>query len=259
VFQLTPLEVERLADAAFRADEAPAIAARRAESREALVSVRLPSELSVAVLEDLDLEKGGLIPRVPRTGVLSGMRVSGTGNIVGRARVLTQPEEIAHFLPGEILVARFTDPTWMTVFPKARGIVTEVGGWLSHAAIQAREYGLTGIVGATGALDRISNGDLLSLGADGVIELVPERRSAARRQAQVSVRIARADGTATGRLHDVSARGALLVLDGAKLDIGEELALELAGGQTVDARVIRNGIPCIYGVEMSREVETLAS
>ena len=43
--------------------------------------------------------------------------------------------------------ARFTDPSWMTVFPLANGIVTEVGGWLSHAAIQAREYDLPTIVG----------------------------------------------------------------------------------------------------------------
>jgi phosphohistidine swiveling domain-containing protein len=249
VFELTPAEVERLADPVFCAQDAAALVAERCDAREALLSVNLPATLTVEDLEDLDLEKGGLIPRGMRTGAVQGTRVSGRGGITGRARVLRHPEEIAAFRDGEILVARFTDPTWMTVFPKAAGIVTEVGGWLSHAAIQAREYGLTGIVGAMGALDAISTGELVRLNVDGTVERIDERRREERNRAQVQVRVVRASGAAGGRLRDISERGALLVVDEGRLEIGEELSLEIEDGETVTARVVRNGVPHIYGLE----------
>ena len=56
---------------------------------------------------------------------------------------------------GEILVARMTDPTWYPLFAQAGGIITEVGGWLSHAAIVAREYDLPAIVGVNGVCQRL--------------------------------------------------------------------------------------------------------
>jgi phosphohistidine swiveling domain-containing protein len=252
VFELTPTEVERLADPVFGAEVAAVIVAERIEAREALLSVDLPATLTVEDLEDLDLEKGGLIPRVPRTGGVQGIRVSGRGGVTGRARVLRHPEEIAEFKDGEILVARFTDPTWMTVFPKAAGIVTEVGGWLSHAAIQAREYGLTGIVGAMGALDSISTGELVRLNVDGTVERIGERRKEDRQRAQVPVTIVRDSGTAGGRLRDRSERGALLIVDDAKLEIGEELSIEMEDGERMEAKVVRNGVPHIYGLEVER-------
>ncbi len=252
LFELTPAEVERLADPAFSVVRAAAIVAERIEAREALLSVQLPATLTIEDLEDLDLEKGGLIPRGMRTGAVQGIRVSGRGGVTGRARVLRHPEEIAEFRDGEILVARFTDPTWMTVFPKAAGIVTEVGGWLSHAAIQAREYGLTGIVGAMGALDAISTGELVRLNVDGTVERIDERRKEYRQRAQVQVRVVRETGMAGGRLRDVSSGGALLIVEDAKLEIGEELSLEMEDGERVGAKVVRNGIPHIYGIELER-------
>ena len=56
------------------------------------------------------------------------------------------------------------------MFPRAGGIVTEIGGWLSHAAIVAREFNLTAIVGVSNACDRLQTGDLVRLGSDGRIE-----------------------------------------------------------------------------------------
>jgi pyruvate,water dikinase len=70
------------------------------------------------------------------------------------------------------LVARFTDPTWSTVFPIAGGLVTEVGGWLSHAAIQAREYDLACIVDVAGAGRHLRTGDVVRLGLDGNVERI---------------------------------------------------------------------------------------
>jgi phosphohistidine swiveling domain-containing protein len=256
VFALTPAEVERLSERVFLGQVAGALVAERTDAHEALISVELPATLTIEDLEDLDLEKGGLIPRVMHSGVVRGTRVSGRGGIVGRARVLRHPEEIAAFRDGEILVARFTDPTWMTVFPKAAGIVTEVGGWLSHAAIQAREYGLTGIVGALGALDAISTGELVRLNVDGTVERIEDRRRGVRQKAQVQVRVVRSSGTSVGRLRDISERGALLIVDDGRLDVGEQLSIEIEGGETIGARVVRNGVPHIYGLEMETAVDS---
>lgn len=252
IFMLTPDEVERTADAQFRANEMSALVLRRGEAREALSSVSLPPEITIGQLEELDLEHGGTIPHAEAKDSLVGTRVSGSGGVVGRARVLRAPEDIATFVKGEILVARFTDPTWMSVFPLAKGIVTEVGGWLSHAAIQAREYGITGIVGTHGALDAIRTGDLVLLGGDGTVKRLEERRSETRIPSRVAVRVQRTSGVAAGHLSDLSSRGALLVVENVKLEIGERLALEIDGRDELSARVIRNGVPGIYGLELSR-------
>jgi rifampicin phosphotransferase len=252
IFMLTPDEILRTSDAGFRMNEMCALVLRRGEERECMASITLPAQITLAQLEELDVEHGGTIPHAMPKDSLAGTRVSGSGGVVGRARVLRTPEDIATFKKGEILVARFTDPTWMSVFPLAKGIVTEVGGWLSHAAIQAREYGITGIVGTHGALDAFQTGDLVLLGADGTVKRLDERRSEARLPADVHVTVRRSIGPASGQLHDLSSRGALLVVANAKLEIGEHVGLEIAGRDDVAARVIRNGVPGIYGLELSR-------
>ncbi|MDZ4772283.1 MAG: PEP/pyruvate-binding domain-containing protein [Planctomycetota bacterium] len=255
IFDLLPLEVARLSEDEFRTMTAPALVMRRADEAAAFESIRLPSALSLADLEALDLEHGGLIPRVPREGSLRGTRVSGTGGVIGRARVLREPHEIASFARHEILVARFTDPTWMPVFPLASGIVTEVGGWLSHAAIQAREYGLTGIVGVEGALASIETGDLLVLASDGTVEKIAERRVEVRITIERSVRVMRKSGEAEGRIRDLSTRGALLSIASTKLEIGEELDIETPWGEPLGARVVRNGIPGVYGLTLRETID----
>ena len=67
-------------------------------------------------------------------------------------------------LPGEILVAPFTDAPWTPLFiPPAAGVVVETGGALSHAATVAREYGIPAVVGIHNATALIANGTLLSI------------------------------------------------------------------------------------------------
>lgn len=69
-------------------------------------------------------------------------RLIGLGVSAGRARVLHHPDEGHRLRPGEILIAPSTDPGWTPLFLRASAVVAEVGGYLSHGAIVAREYGL---------------------------------------------------------------------------------------------------------------------
>jgi len=80
-----------------------------------------------------------------------------------RARVIRNPKQIAEVLPGEILVTEITDPDWEPIMKKAAGIVTERGGRTSHAAIVARELGIPAIVGASGAMTKITDGSVVTL------------------------------------------------------------------------------------------------
>ncbi|MBL8859780.1 MAG: membrane protein insertase YidC [Planctomycetes bacterium] len=255
VFELTPDEVARLAEDTFRRTLAPELVRLRAEEREAFRAVRLPTQITLALLEELDVENSDVLPRARRKGALHGTRISGTGGVMGRARVLRETEEISAFQKGEILVARFTDPNWMPIFPLAGGIVTEVGGWLSHAAIQAREYGLTGIVGVEGALDSIRTGDLVVLASDGSVEVIEERRTETRVRIERSVRVVRSASTAEGRLRDLSTRGAQLSVSNARLEVGEECTLESAWCASFAARVVRNGRPGEYGLELQARID----
>jgi rhodanese-related sulfurtransferase/membrane protein insertase Oxa1/YidC/SpoIIIJ/phosphohistidine swiveling domain-containing protein len=256
VFYLTPAEVQRLTEADLAKSEAAAVILSRQEAAEALEPVRLPREVTVADLELLDVEGGSGLLLAKGTGNLSGKRISGRGDVSGRVRVLRNASEIDSFQKGEILVARFTDPTWMSVFPLAGGIITEVGGWLSHAAIQAREHDITGIVGVAGALDALMDGELVSLRADGTIERFGDRRTEDRVPVSLPVDLQRHAERLEGRLADLSSHGALLHVPGRTLSLGEELTLETeAAADPLGATVVRNGIPGIYGLRFRRTLE----
>lgn len=103
---------------------------------------------------------------------LSGIGCSG-GVVEGRARVLMDASQ-AHLLnPGEILVTKYTDPGWTPLFLVANGLVAEIGGFLSHGATVAREYGLPAVVNVDEATSRIRTGDLIRLdGAKGRVVIL---------------------------------------------------------------------------------------
>lgn len=91
------------------------------------------------------------------------------GKVVAQARVIRDPRT-EMLLPGEILVARNTDPGWIAVFTNASAIVVERGSLLSHSAIVARELGIPCVVGIKGALDWIHSGERVSVdGASGIV------------------------------------------------------------------------------------------
>jgi pyruvate,water dikinase len=106
-------------------------------------------------------------------GALCGTAAS-NGVVEGPARVIRDPEhEVLH--AGEILVARFTDPGWTPLFVHAAGVVTEVGGVLTHGGVVAREYGIPAVVSVSGALDRIRSGQRLRVdGTRGFVQILDE-------------------------------------------------------------------------------------
>ena len=95
------------------------------------------------------------------------------GVVTGPVRVLATPEQATELRPGEILVTRTTDVGWTPLFVAAAGVVTELGGPLSHAAIVARELGVPCVVNVQGALKRLRDGMTVRLDGDrGVVEIL---------------------------------------------------------------------------------------
>ncbi len=106
-------------------------------------------------------------------GALAGLAVCG-GSVEGRARVVLEIGE-ADLEPGDILVTAFTDPSWSPLFPAIDGLVTEVGGLMTHGAVIAREYGLPAVVGVEHATRLIADRQRIRLhGAEGYVEILPE-------------------------------------------------------------------------------------
>jgi pyruvate,water dikinase len=104
-------------------------------------------------------------------GALIGLAVS-AGTVEGRARVVIDPAK-ADIEPGDILVTPFTDPSWTPLFVAVNGLVTEVGGLMTHGAVIAREYGLPAVVGVADATRLIRDGQRIRVhGTDGYVELL---------------------------------------------------------------------------------------
>lgn len=104
-------------------------------------------------------------------GALAGIPVS-SGIVEGRARVIFNLED-AIIEEGDILVTKFTDPGWTPVFISIKGLVTEVGGMMTHGAVVAREYGLPAVVGVDDATRLIKDGQRIRInGTEGYVEIL---------------------------------------------------------------------------------------
>jgi pyruvate,water dikinase len=102
-------------------------------------------------------------------GAIVGLAVS-SGVIEGRARVILKMED-ANLEDGDILVTPFTDPSWTPLFVSIKGLVTEVGGLMTHGAVIAREYGLPAVVGIDNATKLIKDGQRIRVnGTEGYVE-----------------------------------------------------------------------------------------
>jgi rifampicin phosphotransferase len=100
-----------------------------------------------------------------------GLPVS-TGVIEGRARVILNMED-ANIEDGDILVTAFTDPSWTPLFVSIKGLITEVGGLMTHGAVVAREYGLPAVVAVENATNLIKDGQRIRVnGTEGIIEIL---------------------------------------------------------------------------------------
>jgi len=104
-------------------------------------------------------------------GSLAGLPVS-SGVVEGRARVILNMEE-AELEEDDILVTTFTDPSWTPLFLSIKGLVTEVGGLMTHGAVIAREYGLPAVVGVVDATRLIKDGQRIRVnGTEGFVEIL---------------------------------------------------------------------------------------
>ena len=102
-------------------------------------------------------------------GAIVGLAVS-SGVVEGRARVILNMED-ADLEDGDILVTTFTDPSWTPLFVSIKGLVTEVGGLMTHGAVIAREYGLPAVVGVENATRLIKDRQRIRVnGTEGYVE-----------------------------------------------------------------------------------------
>jgi pyruvate,water dikinase len=128
------------------------------------MSIMLWGVTTQRVLAWAQAEKGG--------GRLTGAPAS-PGIVEGRARVLVDVEQIAAVRDGDILVCPITSPAWAPIFSNVKGVVTDIGGVMSHAAIVCREYGLPAVVGTGRATAEIETGQLIRVdGTSGVVTIL---------------------------------------------------------------------------------------
>jgi pyruvate,water dikinase len=164
VFFLTPEELPRL----VQGEDFGALIAERRRRRAAALTLEVPP-----VLFSDDLEAVGRPRTVEGADTLQGLPLS-AGAAEGPALVLSEPR--TEGLPAEpyVLVCPSTDPAWVPLFARARALVMEVGGVLSHGAIVAREYGLPAVAGIPGVQKRLRSGQRLRVdGARGTVTVLP--------------------------------------------------------------------------------------
>lgn len=111
---------------------------------------------------------GNMMPARPQNqpgDIIKGVGAS-SGRVSAPARVLSGPQDFDRMVPGDILVARITTPAWTSLFAMASGVVTDVGGPLSHSSIVAREYGIPAVLGTGVATQRLSSGQQILVDGD---------------------------------------------------------------------------------------------
>ena len=94
----------------------------------------------------------------------------GSGYVQGKVCIVHHPSEQARLQPGDILVAPSTDPSWVPLFLKAGGLIMETGGYISHGAIVAREFGIPAVVNLPGIMAQLHDGEIVAV--DGIRGLV---------------------------------------------------------------------------------------
>ncbi len=106
-----------------------------------------------------------------RTDQAAGNTIKGIGaspgRVAGVAQVIHGPNEFSQMRQGDILVAKITTPAWTPLFALASGVVTDVGGPLSHSSIVAREYHIPAVLGTGVATERIRSGERITVDGDG--------------------------------------------------------------------------------------------
>ncbi len=161
------LTVDEIVDAlrSSRTDLAPLVRARRAEHARDQARPDPPTTF-IGAPPPVQLPPAG--------GHLLRGTPASSGVVEGRARVLLSAAQMSELQAGEILVVHTTDVGWTPMFCIAAGVVTELGGPLSHAAVVARELGVPSVVNVDGVTRALKTGDRVRLDGDtGVVERLP--------------------------------------------------------------------------------------
>ncbi|WP_199613572.1 phosphoenolpyruvate synthase [Paenibacillus alkalitolerans] len=139
--------------------------AQRHERNRKLKSPRVMTsegEIITGKLRDVKAPEGAILGTPVSAGVVEGV-----------ARVVLRPED-AKLNPGEILVAPYTDPGWTPLFTSVVGLITEVGGMMTHGSVIAREYGIPAVVGIERATEIIKDGSYIRVdGTNGFVQILP--------------------------------------------------------------------------------------
>ncbi len=158
-------------------DDLRAVATTPGLDLRALIAERRRYVDKLAKVKELPhlIDSRGRIPRPPRKahkeGEIVGEGVS-SGVARGPVKVLSRPDE-KPLLPGDILVAKATDPGWTTLSINAAAIVLEVGGALQHGSLVAREYGKPCVAGVENLTSLLRDGQMVEVdGAEGVVRLL---------------------------------------------------------------------------------------
>lgn len=106
--------------------------------------------------------------------ILQGIPAS-HGQVQGQVKVLRNLQDIGHIDRKTILVVPYTDSGWAPILVRAGGLISEVGGRLSHGAIIAREYGIPAVMDVRGATEILQDGQQVKIdGSRGIVELSNE-------------------------------------------------------------------------------------
>ena len=167
VFHLSLLEVEAWLTGAWDGTGAGALVA----DRQARLAAQQAQELPGVIRESsppaarAQAHRTAPAPPVPDGDVWAGVAAA-PGAADGAACVLRTPHDGGRMRRGDVLVAPSTDPGWTPLFLRASAVVTETGGYLSHGAVVAREFGLPAVVNVRDAMRLIADGDRLRVDGD---------------------------------------------------------------------------------------------
>lgn len=138
------------------------------------------------VTDPIMIKVFGMIDEVIKAGKVEELKVmdrfegypGAPGMVEGPARVITSFEDFPKLQHGEILVCPYTATAWTPLFPKIKGVITDTGGMLTHAAITAREYRIPAVVGTWRATKSIKDGDIIRVdGSLGIVEILKKAKS----------------------------------------------------------------------------------
>ena len=174
VFFLTKSQLEDAIGARETGEATPALRSSVREQRE-LQAARMRLIPPDAVPpEEVQGAGWGKVANDANSNELNGNACS-PGQITARASLLLSTADFSNMVPGTILVCPMTTPAWTQLFSQARGLVTDIGGILTHGSIVAREYGIPAVLGLGIATERIRHGQMISVdGNSGVFTLLDD-------------------------------------------------------------------------------------